>query len=255
MMRVLIADDDHATCMVLESFIHAHGLNCDIVHDGTAAVEAASKEFYFITFMDLVMPKENGDEASMRIKSIGNKKFLKEPMIVGMISFDNHFQRKQCLSAGMVEAIVKPLARSDVQQFILLALGNPSPCPYVLCQNRPQKATTIDNSDETVETRRGSKDSWNMLNIGSQEIDSNDLGWTLEVARAIVFLREKQRHAGILPLPSPPYAVAASCAMHANVPPVPEPTAWAVSWDGPDRRNRILQISTPSSLRTAGGAR
>ena len=201
--RVLIADDDQATCLILENFIRSHGLACDIVHDGSAAVEAASNRIYFLAFMDLVMPQENGDEAALRIRSIGKN----NPMIVGVISNENDNQRNQCLSAGMVDVIVKPVNRGAVLRFILLASGNNMPFPDFLCK-RMSKTGTLKKQQQTKVKSRRSEDSWNMPLPHALEIA--DSGWTLELARVNVFLREKQRIVGIPPLPSPPCAAAAA---------------------------------------------
>ena len=201
--RVLIADDDQTTCLIMENIVHSQGLLCDIVHDGAAAVEATRKNSYFLAFVDLVMPFENGDKASLRIRSVANKK--KNPMIIGMISYENDDQRQQCISAGMEDVIVKPVDRCAVQRFITLALSNGVSELDILCQKKPSKTAAQEKQSRT-RSRRSIDPSDLPLpaheNIAEESND--DSGWIREVACTIAFLQEKKLIAGLPSLPSPP---------------------------------------------------
>jgi CheY-like chemotaxis protein len=204
--RVLIADDDQTTCLIMENIVQSQGLLYDIVHDGAAAVEATRKNSYSLAFVDLVMPLENGDEASLRIRSGANTK--KNPVIIGMISYENDDQRQQCISAGMDDVIVKPVDRCAVQRFISLALSNGVSDPDILCQKKPSKTAAQQKQSRTYSKRsRKSIDPSDLplpTHEHNAEESNDDSGWIREVACTIAFLQEKKLIAGLPSLPSPP---------------------------------------------------
>jgi hypothetical protein len=82
-----------------------------------------------------------------------------------MISCENDVHRNRCLSAGMVNVILKPVGRSAVRRFILLALGD-RVSESVRSQHHVQDAAFKSNnatqeisnkSGENLETRENRK--------------------------------------------------------------------------------------------------
>jgi CheY-like chemotaxis protein len=63
-LQILVADDSVINRKVLLKLLSAFGLSADICSDGLQAVEAVRTKRYDIIFMDVRMPKMNGDEAS-----------------------------------------------------------------------------------------------------------------------------------------------------------------------------------------------
>jgi CheY-like chemotaxis protein len=87
----------------------ACGCECDVVHNGADAAIAAAARDYSLVFMDLVMPIESGSEATIKIRSVAPRDDA--PIIIGMLSYEHHDMRQQCISSGMDHVVVKPVNR------------------------------------------------------------------------------------------------------------------------------------------------
>jgi two-component system chemotaxis response regulator CheY len=73
-MKALIVEDDFGSRRMMQKLVAAYG-DCDVVVDGEEAVEAfllAWEEYrpYDVVFMDIMMPKVDGQEALVRIRAI-----------------------------------------------------------------------------------------------------------------------------------------------------------------------------------------
>ena len=189
-MKVLIADDDLTTCLLLERLIRSRGLQCDFVHDGSAAVLAMQNQEYALAFIDLFMPIENGDEAVARMNCASCK--CQVPMMVGILSFEDDGLRKRCITAGMVDVIVKPFCLSSVNGFVDLVLGSSIALARSTCSCVPHphiafplcQAQTLPYAES-------------LASSGTQPTPARDLGeldpaWTLEFARSIIYLYERR---------------------------------------------------------------
>jgi two-component system response regulator CpxR len=58
--NLLIADDDVELCELLKEFFQSEGFNVRMVHDGVAALEAASEPELDLIVLDVMMPEMNG---------------------------------------------------------------------------------------------------------------------------------------------------------------------------------------------------
>jgi len=120
-LRILSADDNEMSQLVLSSVLMKMGYKCDVAKNGTEAVTKAVEEKYDLIFMDMFMPEMDGLEATKRIREF----YLQStrPIIVAITAnaLDEPSKFKQ---AGINSFIVKPIKPKEIEQVIIEYCGN-----------------------------------------------------------------------------------------------------------------------------------
>lgn len=106
-LRILIADDHPGTQRALQLLLRWLGCGSDVVEDGREAVEAVRSRDYDIIFMDVVMPRMDGLEATRQIRQ--ERPYDAGPRIVGMSADTTPEDREICLAVGMDDFLPKPI--------------------------------------------------------------------------------------------------------------------------------------------------
>lgn len=106
--RILLADNDEVSRMVLEHQLKNWGLKLDYVHDGEEALTKYEAENYDLILMDIYMPKLNGIEVVKRIrqKEAGAAKRTPIFAYTASVMEDNV---KRYYEVGMDEVVAKPV--------------------------------------------------------------------------------------------------------------------------------------------------
>lgn len=111
MKKILIVDDSKLNRTVLKSIIgeyvddgNKEEIKIDEAEDGIAALELFKKDHHDLIFMDIMMPKMDGIEATAKIKEISKK-----PMIVAVSALDDEDSKSRILKNGAEDYIVKPV--------------------------------------------------------------------------------------------------------------------------------------------------
>lgn len=116
-MRVLVAEDNQSSQVVVATMLQFIGCKVDLVACGKDAVSMVSQHHYDLVFMDCNMPNMNGYEATLEIRrQEGNKKHT---IIVALTANAIKGVREKCLSAGMDEYLCKPIRSSKLQEIVL----------------------------------------------------------------------------------------------------------------------------------------
>src|ERR1041385_316075 len=76
MPRILLADDDQGFCTLLKEYLGKQGYAVDAVHDGLAAIKAASEGGYDVMILDVMMPKADGFRVLKELRSPGRMPIL-----------------------------------------------------------------------------------------------------------------------------------------------------------------------------------
>ncbi|MFC3675053.1 response regulator [Ferrovibrio xuzhouensis] len=107
--RILVAEDSTAGQAVLQKLLTALGFTPVFAGSGREAV-AMFVEYPDIALilMDVRMPNLNGIKAAQEIRLAGSGNAMRVP-IIGMTAADGPEVRRECLSSGMNEMLVKPL--------------------------------------------------------------------------------------------------------------------------------------------------
>jgi signal transduction histidine kinase/DNA-binding response OmpR family regulator len=105
--RILVAEDNKANQIVITHMLKALGCTVDIATDGQQAVDMHLSNQYDLVFMDCLMPKLDGFDATMRIRAAENP--AKRTPIIALTAHSLPENREKCIAAGMDDFISKPV--------------------------------------------------------------------------------------------------------------------------------------------------
>ncbi len=111
-IRLLIADDDPVSQLVLTRQLEARGYAVDVATNGREAIELYSGESYRAIFMDCQMPEVNGYDATAAIRA--QEAEDERTPIIGMTASARESDREQCFLSGMDDYVAKPLDQSTL---------------------------------------------------------------------------------------------------------------------------------------------
>ena len=118
--KILVAEDNLTNQKILTRLLTKAGYQCDVVENGLAAVEAATRFGYDLVLMDCHMPEMDGYDATRRIiESLGDK----APPIVAVTANATNEGKKHCQDAGMVDFLSKPVRLAPLQTVLDSFLG------------------------------------------------------------------------------------------------------------------------------------
>lgn len=112
-MNILVAEDHPVNSKLLKIFLEKEGAQVFLAEDGEQAIELVQKQQIDMVFMDIQMPRMNGYEAAMWMRSRG----YAQPIIACTASAQSD-ERERCLSIGMTEILPKPYRKKEVGDMI-----------------------------------------------------------------------------------------------------------------------------------------
>lgn len=116
-MRFLVVEDDFGSRKLMQKLLSAYG-DCDIVVDGEEAVESFSSAWeennpYDVIFMDIMLPKMNGQKALQAIRELEKNYGVNEKDGVKTIMTTAMEDPKNVIEAynkgGAIAYITKPI--------------------------------------------------------------------------------------------------------------------------------------------------
>ncbi len=116
MKKILVVEDDTATCMLLKQILSREDTLVDLANDAMEAWELLPKHHYDLFIVDLNLPfGANGFEFISRIRSIPD---YKETPAVAMTAYIGIFDQTECLKKGFNYYIAKPFDINSFQKQI-----------------------------------------------------------------------------------------------------------------------------------------
>ena len=112
--RVLVAEDNEINQTLLVAQLEHLGFQADVVTDGEAAVDAASRGAYDLIFMDCQMPHLDGFEATRLIRASA----ARDTPIVALTAHVLPGYRETCLAAGMNDYLAKPALIGPLSEMV-----------------------------------------------------------------------------------------------------------------------------------------
>ncbi len=69
MERILVIDDDHELCDLLQEYLEPEGFEIHAVHDGKKGLEKALSETFDLVVLDIMLPEQNGFEVLRNLRN------------------------------------------------------------------------------------------------------------------------------------------------------------------------------------------
>ena len=133
MLRVLIAEDDSNSLLILKRFVESHA-ECDTAVDGADALEKYLQSLeedrpYQLIFLDIMMPKMNGIEVMEQIRDRELQSGVLGDDAVSIVmttAVDDEQKIFEAHVTGCFNYLIKPLdKKSVVEQLKFVEKSNP----------------------------------------------------------------------------------------------------------------------------------
>ena len=117
-MRILIADDDATSRMVLKATASKLGHECLDAQDGSSAWDVLSSDEIDVLLTDWMMPGVDGPELCRRVRDEGSDRYI---YVVLITSLGHREQVLEGMSAGADDYLIKPVDPFAVQTRLVAA--------------------------------------------------------------------------------------------------------------------------------------
>lgn len=111
--RVLVVDDNSVNQKVAALLLERLGCQVEVAGDGAEAVELVRRLPFNVVFMDCMMPKMDGYEATAAIRAMPGP--VARTPIVAMTANAMQGDRERCLAAGMDDYLSKPVRQDQLR--------------------------------------------------------------------------------------------------------------------------------------------
>ena len=105
MQRILVVDDNHDGGDSLGKLLSLYGNQVSVVYDGVSALQAVEQEVPQTIFLDIGMPKMDGNEVARRIRALGHENIF----LIALTGWCQERDRADSESAGFDAFLPKPV--------------------------------------------------------------------------------------------------------------------------------------------------
>ncbi len=116
-LKILIVEDNQINRLVARKFLENWGVHVDEAENGRISLEMVENNFYNLVIMDLQMPEMDGYEATLKIKTMHQKKYKDLPVIALTASILIDVKEK-IENAGLDDFLIKPFDAPDLFNMI-----------------------------------------------------------------------------------------------------------------------------------------
>ena len=117
-MKILVADDDSTSRLIVQTALRSLGHECHIVSDGGQAWEAFQTHRPDVVISDWMMPGLTGLELCRNIRADASGAYT---FIIMVTSQGGHDEILEGMSAGADDYLIKPLDSDDLQAHLIAA--------------------------------------------------------------------------------------------------------------------------------------
>lgn len=110
-LDILVADDEPHIARSLHFIFKREGYIVEMASDGDIAFRMIKENRPKIVFLDMIMPKKNGDEICKIIKSDSE---LQNTHVIILTAKGQELDKQLCMSAGADEFMTKPFSPKEV---------------------------------------------------------------------------------------------------------------------------------------------
>ena len=109
---VLVVDDVATNRLILKKMLQSIGLEVDTCNDGTESISMCDLNKYSLIFMDILMPKMNGTDATKKIRKSSIKN--RNTPVVFVTADSSPGIEKRCIGSGGSGLIKKPITKNII---------------------------------------------------------------------------------------------------------------------------------------------
>lgn len=125
--KILIADDDHTVTLALRTVLELEGYLVETASDGHEVVRVLQTFWPHALILDVMMPKENGDQLSRKIKMRLGDVGIKPPkilLITGKYLDQGPSQEERMIRFSLADAILyKPFSPQNLIPMVHSLIG------------------------------------------------------------------------------------------------------------------------------------
>src|SRR6185369_10556948 len=147
--RVLLVEDNDINQQVARELLEDAGLVVDVADNGRIALDMIRRSCYDLVFMDMQMPEMDGITATREIRKL---KWLGQLPIVAMTANAMEQDRRNCIEAGMNDAVIKPIDPQDLCETLLrwIRVREPAPISGLSTARADQPETPAGSPDQDL---------------------------------------------------------------------------------------------------------
>lgn len=119
--RILVVDDDRATCVLVAKMLCMRGYSVDVAHDGECALELIRAKDYALALIDYRMPGMDGIELYRRIRQLRPE--VAGVFLTGYPTIDTVFP---AIGVGVERVLSKPADSDELYEVVEQFAGRPS---------------------------------------------------------------------------------------------------------------------------------
>jgi two-component system, OmpR family, response regulator len=119
--RVLVADDDPASCRFLCDCLRAMGVDAQACQDGVTALQLARAEVFDLLLLDCRMPGAGALQILTTLRQDAQAGSADSIAVATTAELESH-DRQPLLAAGFSDILIKPCGLTDLQRILALAL-------------------------------------------------------------------------------------------------------------------------------------
>jgi len=109
--KILIADDNHQNCELLDAYLADEGYQIEMVYDGQQTLDAVEKSQPDLILLDIMMPKVSGYEVCHRLKSNPGTSKISIIMVTALAEMGDI---EKAVNAGANDFLTKPVNKLEL---------------------------------------------------------------------------------------------------------------------------------------------
>lgn len=119
--KILIADDNHQNCELLDAYLADEGYQIEMVYDGQQTLDAVARLQPDLVLLDIMMPKVSGYEVCQRLKSNEETRNIPIVMITALAEMGDI---EKAVNAGANDFLTKPVNKLELTTRVKTLLQN-----------------------------------------------------------------------------------------------------------------------------------
>lgn len=115
--RILVVDDTHLNCIVIQNMLHKTPYQIEFASNGEEAVQKIYEQYFSVILMDCLMPVMDGFTATEKIREWELMKDQFTP-IIALTASALEETKEKCFASGMNDFLSKPLNAKELAEKI-----------------------------------------------------------------------------------------------------------------------------------------